>query len=194
MNTTDERPRQLAAPAPASSEECDEDVTTEPIDSELHALCERWAHWCETRRFYGPNSAPVSLLGKLREKGSGRSTSGGPDAVASAELAAFHLAVLAQPEGKAKVVFQLHYLHRVRNIKQAAAALGIGRQRWYTLLRDFRRQAHAASQSIAGMALAEAQMRVTGWCLSSAKMSPLDATKNLFHRCDTSPQNSTRFR
>lgn len=144
MTTTD-RPSRLAAPAPleADDEQLDHESTEPkdgPSDAELHALCERWARWCQTRRYYGRNSLPPSILGRLTTKGSGRSVEGGPDAECSAELAAFHLAVLAQPPGKARQVFEIYYLHRVKNVKIFAAALGIGRQHWYTLLRRVRKQ------------------------------------------------------
>lgn len=142
----------LAAPAPAN----DEDDELEPVDAanaasdaHLHAFCEAWSAWCRTRRFYGKPSVPASLLGKLTAKTRATVNHGGPDAVASAELCAFHLAVLGQPaEALDRQVFELHYLWRVKNVKAAAAAVGIGRIHWYTLVRGFRRRAFAASQEI----------------------------------------------
>lgn len=158
MTTTD-RPQRLAAPAPRDDDDAEvlddqaADAAAEPregpSDAQLHELCERWAHWCQTRRYYGRNSLPPSILGRLTSRGSGKAPDGGPDAECSAELAAFHLAVMAQPPGKARQAFELHYLHRVRNVKTAAHHLGIGRQHWYTLLRQFRRAAWASSVQLA---------------------------------------------
>lgn len=156
--TTSNRPQRLAAPAPGNdADETLDDQATDgdgsealdgPSDAELHALCERWARWCQTRRYYGRNSLPPSILGRLTSPGTGRSIDGGPDAECSAELAAFHLAVLAQPSGKARQVFELHYLHRVRNVKVAAHQLHVSRRHWYRLLNDFRRAAYTASVPI----------------------------------------------
>ena len=90
---------------------------------------------------------PPSLLGRLQKRPSAPHRE--PDARCSAELAALHVALLSQPEDSiARRVFELHYFHRVGNVKAAAAALGIGRQHWYTLLREFRSQLHQASLRI----------------------------------------------
>ena len=48
-----------------------------------------------------------------------------------------------------KRVFDAYYVHRVKPIKSAAAALGIGRAHFYTLLRDFSRRVASAAQAIA---------------------------------------------
>jgi hypothetical protein len=149
-HTEDSPPLKLAAPAP---EEEDDDSTADAQvlagRPDLHALCEDWAYWCRTRRFYVKPSLPVSLLGKLTSKGTGRSSSGGPDAPTSAELAAFHIAFTAQPEDALdRRVFELHYYHRVRNVKMAAAELGVSRQHWYRLVADCRARVYAASRQI----------------------------------------------
>lgn len=138
----------LAAPAPQRTED---DVPPGQIeqDRDLDALCDAWAHWCRTRRFYGPAPMNASVLGKLSGKSQAPREPGGPDAPCSAELAALHLAVIAQPrEALDRKVFELHYLWSVRNIKAAAAQLGISRQHWYRLLGDFRRRVYAASLAI----------------------------------------------
>ncbi len=117
-------------------------------DDPLDALCEQLAHWRATRRYYARPSVPPSLLGRLQKRVRPMRP-GGPDARCSAELAALHVALLSQPEDAlARKVFELHYFHRVGNVKAAAAALGIGRQHWYTLLRSFRQQLHEASLRI----------------------------------------------
>jgi len=114
----------------------------------LDMLCEQLAHWRATRKYYARASVPPSLLGRLQKR-TRPLRAGGPDARCSAELAALHVALLSQPEDAlARRVFELHYFHRVANVKAAAAALGIGRQHWYTLLRSFRQQLHDASLRI----------------------------------------------
>lgn len=157
-------PTRFAAPAPADPDEDDDAAADqaaagekESESSHLHELCCQWAAWTASRRLYVRPSAPQSVLGKLTARAPGKPSSGGPDAIASAQLMAFHHAVLAQPpEALDRQVFELHYLTRVRNIKTAAALLGISRQHWYTLLRDFRQRAHRASLEIMGSNLAAA--------------------------------------
>lgn len=144
---TDEALR-LAAPAPEREDEVED--TPEPENQpDLDALCEAWSNWCRTRRMYVKPSLPVSLLGKLTTKGTGRSSSGGPDAIASAELMAFHLAFLAQPENALdRRVFELHYFRRVKNVKIAAATVGVSRRHWYRLVRDCRERIYVASKQL----------------------------------------------
>src|SRR5262245_11480655 len=127
MSTTEtDDALRLSAPAP---DDGDDDGSVEARELQEQAgiqeLCVSWVHWCRTRNFYVKPSLPVSLLGRLTAKGTGRSSSGGPDAFASAELMAFHLAFLAQPEEALdRKAFALHYFHGVRNVKAAAAELG----------------------------------------------------------------------
>lgn len=117
-------------------------------DGHLDAMCEQLVHWCLTRRYYAKSSLPVSLLGKLGKR-TRPARPGGPDANCNAELAALYLAFLLQPpEAIDRQVFVLHYFIGVRNVKAAAADLGIGRQHWYTLLREFRRRIYRDSQRV----------------------------------------------
>lgn len=150
ITATHDRAPRLAAPAPHRDAE---DAGIEPgaleSDRALHELCEAWARWARTRRFFGPPPLNGSLLGRLTAKTRPGRGGGGPDADCSADLAALHLAIAAQPAAALdRRVFELHYVWRVRNIKAAARALGIGRPHWYTLLRDFRRRCHAAAGEI----------------------------------------------
>lgn len=129
-------------------------------DHDLNDICERWARWCDTRRFYVKPSLPVSVLGRLRTKGTGRSASGGPDAALSAELMAFHIAYTCASEPRDAIdlqVFDLYYRHRVSNVKAAAAALGISRQHFYRLLTAFRRRVYLSSREVLAANLAAAQ-------------------------------------
>jgi hypothetical protein len=134
----------FAAPAPI--DEIDDD-TDDAASDPLHEISERWACWIRTRRFYVAPSLPPSILGKLRAP-TGRGGDG-PDAVVSAELAAFNEAVESQPlDSIDRQVFELHYRHRVKPIKTFAAALGISRKHWYTVLRSFEQRCCAAAGEI----------------------------------------------
>ena len=96
---TEDKPQLLASPAPVVDEVDDMPTGAEELiqQKDLDMLCNAWSSWVRSRRLYVKPSAPVSLLGKLTTKSSGRSQSDGPNAIASAELMAFHLALLGQP-------------------------------------------------------------------------------------------------
>lgn len=148
MNHTEEAALRLAAPAPEREDEPDDlpDLDNRP---DLDALCDAWLSWRRTRRWYVSPSLPVSLLGKLTTKGTGRSASGGPDAIVSPELRAFEDAFVAQPEDALdRLVFELHYVHRVKNIKAAAAMVGVSRSHWYRLARACRERIYTGSRQL----------------------------------------------
>lgn len=142
------------AAAPAAAAAADESqlelASVARRDAELDDLCERLAWWVHTRKLFGAPRGPVSLLGKMRTgtralKGNGP----GGDAACNSLLAALYIAMQQHaPESLERRVFELHYLHRVSNIKSAAAELGIGRPHWYTLLRNFRRRIHQVAVEI----------------------------------------------
>ena len=136
----------LAAPAP-QSQEADEAPPQTGEQRDLDALCERWVRWRATRRLFGPPTGMGNVLGNLRAR-SRPIKSGGPDAICSAELAAFHIAYTCQPDALDKQVFDAYYVYRITPIKRAADALGIGRQHFYTVLADFRKRVHSAAMSI----------------------------------------------
>jgi hypothetical protein len=161
MSTTEHEPAlRLAAPAPLDDEEQAAAAGLEK-QQDLHSLCLAWADWCMSRRLYLKPSLPPSLLGRLTSKGSGRPNTGGPDAPNSAELAAFHIAFLAQPEDALdRQVFELHYYRRVRNVKAAAEAVGVSRQHWYRLVADCRQRIYVGQRQILQSNLeAAAQLR-----------------------------------
>ena len=145
---------QLAHVAPETD---DAPYVDQASDAHLDALCEAWAAWCRTRRFYGRVSVPVSLLGKLRSPERGR-YQGGPNGPASAELAAFNLAVMGEPDGRDRRIFELHYLWRAPNISAAAAASGVSRAQWYRIVADVRRRAYAVSRDILAANLAAGEV------------------------------------
>lgn len=139
-------------------------MTTEPTSTDdpadtasaahIEAMCNAWVAWSRTRRYYGPPPLSAGVLGKLTRKGGPR-RAGGPDAFCSAELAAFNLAVQAQPDDTERKVFLLHHLYAVADIKVAAAALGISKATWYRMLHRFEARAYAAHHRILAANLAE---------------------------------------
>lgn len=135
----------LAAAAPQNHDP-DPEATQEQQD--LDALCEQWVRWKATRRFYAPPAKMGSILGQLSGARTRPLRTDGPDAICSAELAAFHIAYVSQPDALDKRVFDLYYVHRVAPVKTAAAALNISRKHFYSVLGDFRKRLHLASQGI----------------------------------------------
>jgi len=126
-------------------------MTTKLTDDELDQLCDRLVWWCRTRRFYGRQSVPPSLLGRLAKR-TRPLRPGGPDAGCSAQMAAMYIALIGQPiDALDRRVFELHYFHRVANVKCAAAAVGISRRHWYRLISDFRRRIHQVSMEVIAM-------------------------------------------
>ena len=142
------RPRRLAAPGPQTSPDDEAGDDLDETHAHIDAMCRDWAAWTRTRRYFGPPPLPPGVLGKLTKKGTGRPSSGGPDAKLSPELAALNTAIVAQPYETPRRVFELHYLHQVANIKSAAAAVGVSRSTWYRQLREFRLLVFRAHQRI----------------------------------------------
>lgn len=138
----------FAAPARPMQIE-DESPALSAQDSDLHLVCERWVKWCITRRLYGPKPITGTILGRLSGCSMRPMEEGGPDAFSSAEMSAFHIAYTCQPDALDKRVFDLYYVHRVKPVKAAAAALGIGRAHFYTVLGEFRRRVAHAADAIA---------------------------------------------
>lgn len=152
MNKPEDNGLVLAAPAPELEDEDDgAGLTAEQVtrNADADALCQAYAEWCATRGFFGPPPVSGSLLGKLSSKASVKPREGGPDAPCSSELSALHLAVVSQPiDALDRKVFTLHYLYRVRNVKEAAHALGVSRPHWYRLLRSFRQRVITGAAAI----------------------------------------------
>lgn len=145
-NQYDTEALRLAAPGPASDDDAPPELHGDQLD--LDDLCERWVRWTRTRRLYGPAPAMGSILGQLTSSGTRPVSGDGPDAISSAELAAFHLAYTCQPDALDKRVFALYYVHRVKPIKSAAAALDISTRHFYRLLREFSARVHGASKAL----------------------------------------------
>jgi hypothetical protein len=124
-------------------------LAAERSEVALHDLCERLAWWIGTRRLYGAPRVSPSIMAKLRSPMRVTRSYAGSDTETNMELAALYIALVAQPaDALDRRVFELHYLHRVKNIKAMAAELGIGRQHWYTLLSGFRRRIYVAARQI----------------------------------------------
>lgn len=113
-----------------------------------HELCERWAHWVTTRKFYAPPPLGAGILAKLSTKKTRATQPGGPDAELSADLWALNMAITAQPLDERRRAFELHYRYRVRNIKAAAEALGISRASWYRYVNEFAKRVSAARHAV----------------------------------------------
>jgi hypothetical protein len=128
-----------------------DDAEARPLearDRDLDDLCENWVSWCRARRLYWPAS-PVSTT-IARQGGSTRPLrDGGQVAIPAASLAAFHIAYTCQPNSLDKQVFDLYYVARIKPIKTAAAALGIGRPHFYRVLAEFRRRVDSAAHAFA---------------------------------------------
>lgn len=148
MNPENTTPQRLAAAAPtAPDEEADGELLDDADQAELDMLCERWVHWCRTRRQYAPAASLAGVLGKLTK--STRPLPRVPfDPLVSAQLFAFNLAYRSQPNAIDRQVFEAHYLYRIKPIKVAADALGISRAHYYTLLRSFRGRVNMVSKLV----------------------------------------------
>lgn len=146
--TADDTIDKLAAPAPVDDDSADDDLRDDTT-AEIDAACQQWVRWCLTRKLYGKPSAPVSLLGRLRSRGTGRSCSGGPDAFASADMLALHTAIASEPRDSIdRQVFEIHYYWQIGPVKTVADHLGISRRHYYRLLHDFRARVWARSREI----------------------------------------------
>lgn len=116
-------------------------------ERELDALCENWVTWCREHRLYWPPSVEGAAI--ARSGGATRPLRAQGDEFTSsaASVAAFHIAYTCQPNSLDKQVFDLYYVARVKPIKSAAAALGIGRRHFYRVLGEFRQRVFKAAET-----------------------------------------------
>lgn len=127
--------------SPARERPDEDDPDNRPVDRLDDDLCERYAAWLRTRRFYTAPPATMNLLAKLRARtGPMRPNAGGRDAINSPVFQALHRRVLGKALDKPRMVWELHYLHGVRVVKLAAEHMEISRSTWYRYLAAFRRE------------------------------------------------------
>ena len=112
----------FAAAAPERRDDDMPDAAQSAEQQDLDELCERWVRWKASRRMFAPPPKIGSVLGQLSGTRTRPLKPEGPDAICSAELAAFHLAYTCQPDALDKRVFDLYYVYRVKPIKAAAAS------------------------------------------------------------------------
>lgn len=105
--------------------------------TELNDFCNRWAAWHRSRRLFAP-PIPQNILARMRPQPVRQP----PDGILSADLSYFNLALLSQPEGRAKQAFYLFYLHGARPIKYVASEMGITTQGFYKAVRKVRSDAY----------------------------------------------------
>lgn len=106
----------------------------------LHLWCMEWSEWHRSRRLFAP-PIPKNILARMAGPLGGGEV---PDAILSSDLSIFNLAVLGQEECRAKLIFYLYYIHRVRNIKMVAEKMDVSTSFWYREMREFRARAYRA--------------------------------------------------
>ena len=126
-------------------------------NQELHMFCEDWGYWHRSRRLFAP-PVPQNILARMRPQPVRES----PDAILSADLSYFNLAVLSQPEGTGKQAFYMFYLYRASNIKVAAEHIGVSRNTFYKTLKTFRARAYRSYRAMMeGKTVVEEEEAVT---------------------------------
>jgi len=114
-------------------------MSVQDDNQHMDQFCNAWALWHRSRKLWVP-PIPQNILARMRPQ----RVREAPDAILSADLSYFNLAVLGQPESNAKLAFYLYYLHEVRPIKTAAAAMEISPQAFYKAFKKFRGEAYKA--------------------------------------------------
>ncbi|MEB2554064.1 hypothetical protein [Burkholderia cenocepacia] len=103
----------------------------------LDEFAQSWAAWHRSRRLFAP-PIPQNILARMRPQ----PVREVPDAILSADLSYFNLALLGLPESRGKLAFYLFYLHEVRPVKVAASELGMTTQGFYKAVRTTRGEAY----------------------------------------------------
>ena len=112
-------------------------------NQQLDEFCARWAAWHRSRRLFAP-PIPQNILARMRPQPVRQP----PDAILSADLSYFNLALLSIPEGNGKAAFYYFYLHELRPIKAVADGMGISPQAFYKGLKKARADAYKAYSRI----------------------------------------------
>jgi hypothetical protein len=116
------------------------DTSAAPANNPEHELCERWARWVVTRKFYGPPPLNSNLLARLTAKTRAFAVDGGVDADCSRYLWHLNLCISGKDMGAERIAFELFYRHRIKNVKSAVNELGISRKTFYARVERFRSQ------------------------------------------------------
>lgn len=113
---------------------------TEQVDENqaLHMWCLEWAEWHCSRRLFAP-PVPKNLLVRMAGPIGGGEP---PDAILSANMSYFNLALLGQPESTGKLAMYYYYVHKLRPIKLVAAEMDITTQGFYKALRRVRSETY----------------------------------------------------
>jgi hypothetical protein len=112
-------------------------------DSELHALCLRWADWHRQHGLIAP-PIPKNILARMQPA----KIRPAPHIGLSPVLSIFNTAISAQDDGPAKTAFLLFYLVPARSVKEAAAAQEITRDGFYRRVRRFRRKVYRTALAL----------------------------------------------
>lgn len=105
----------------------------------LDEWCSRWAAWHRSRRLFAP-PIPQNILARMRPQ----PVREAPDAILSADMSYFNLALLSLPESQGKEAFYLYYLHGARPVKMVAHEMKIDRSTFYKIMWDVRGRAYRA--------------------------------------------------
>lgn len=116
------------------------DTSTASTNNPEHELCEHWARWVVTRKFYGPPPLNSNLLARLTAKTRTFAVEGGVDAACSRHLWHLNLCISGKDMGPERIAFELFYRHRIKNVKAAVAELGVSRKTFYARVERFRGQ------------------------------------------------------
>lgn len=114
----------------------------EKVDNESqkqHVFCLEWAAWHRSRRLFAP-PVPLNILARLRP----HPVNDVPDAVLSADLSYFNLAVLGYKECTGKSALYYYYVHQLRPIKTVAEEMKITTSGFYKAMREVRNEIYVA--------------------------------------------------
>lgn len=123
-------------------------------NGQLDALCQEWAHWCFTRRFYMKPSSQ-NLLARMQPSKSGREPNGRNSAHMQHFNQALHALSTDAQYADELACFRLMYVEQADHIKREADKLGITRQTYYNRSRAFARRAWVLSVQIRQAQLGE---------------------------------------
>lgn len=108
-----------------------------------------WAAWAASINYHGAATLPHGRRHRLTVRTRPLEVGAPAAAALPAELLAWHLAVITEPEAALdRRVFEVHALWRPRDIKRAAAEFGVCRQHWYRLVAGFTARVQAKAEAM----------------------------------------------